>query len=215
MVSTIRTFAALAALAVLLAACINTSSAPGSSSGASVSPAGGTAGTSVAPASAGTSTAATLAPGTTASPAPSAPGTSGSPASSPTAPATVLPTNTLTPTDTPAPTPRHDGWPIGAIGVGAADNHVGETRQVCGAVVATNWVFGDPGHPTFLNLKEPYNHQVFNVVIWGEQRRKWPLNGKPDVVYLGKTICATGAIERYQTWLQIQNVAKSDIVVIN
>jgi len=95
-----------------------------------------------------------------------------------------------------------------------AENHVGETATVCGNVVATNWLFSEPGHPTWLNINRAYPNLRFNVVIWGEQRRAWPLSGKPEVVYLDRQICVTGLISSYQTWTQIQDVEKSDIQVI-
>lgn len=95
-----------------------------------------------------------------------------------------------------------------------AVNHVGTTATVCGVVAGSNWVFLERGHPTWLNMGAAYPSQPFNVVIWGEERRAWPLSGKPDVVYLGKTICVTGIIRQYNTWTQIQDASISDIHIV-
>lgn len=86
---------------------------------------------------------------------------------------------------------------------------------MCGNVAGANWLFSLPGHPTWLNLGAAYPNQQFNAVIWGEQRRQWPLSGKPDVIYLNHTICVTGLIQMYKTWPQIQDVQMSDLQVIN
>ncbi len=137
------------------------------------------------------------------------------PTETPTDTPTATPTETPTesPTDTPTATPTATPTSSGMTTADAA-GHVGQVATVCGTVQATNWVFAEPGHPTWLNLDSTYPHQSFNVVIWGEQRRAWPLSGKPDVIYLGKKICVTGKIEHYSTWLQIQDVKKADIKVV-
>lgn len=128
---------------------------------------------------------------------------------------TVPPVVTLPPaTVEPTPTLEHPDWPLGAIEPKEAINHVGQHMIVCGNVNATNWVFAEKGHPTWINLGPAYPNLRFTAVIWGEQRREWPLSGKPDVVYLGRQICVSGVIEAYKTWTQIEDVSKSDIQVI-
>jgi len=204
------------AIGVLVAACgsvvpqVDTRS-PGASPGESVSAAPSTSPTFGSP------PIATLAPGETSQPTtnptvqPDATQTTAT--ATPTVPATAPPTPT-TAVPTPSPTPEHPNWPAGALEAKDAENHVGETATVCGNVVATNWLFSEPGHPTWLNINRAYPNLRFNVVIWGEQRRAWPLSGKPEVVYLDRQICVTGLISSYQTWTQIQDVEKSDIQVI-
>ncbi len=119
------------------------------------------------------------------------------------------------PPPTAEPTLKHPNWPIGALEPKQAIDHVGEHATVCGNVNATNWVFVEKGHPTWLNMGAGvYPNVKFNAVIWGEQRRAWPLNGKPEVVYLGRQICVTGVIEAYKTWAQIEDLTKADIQVI-
>lgn len=131
-----------------------------------------------------------------------------------TAPPLTEPPPTQTPTLEPTPTPEHPDWPPGALEPREAVDHIGESATVCGNVNGTNWVFAERGHPTWINLGPAYPSLRFTAVIWGEQRREWPLNGKPDVVYLGKTICVTGTIQAYSSWAQIQNVSMADIQVI-
>lgn len=130
--------------------------------------------------------------------------------------ASPAPLDTATPGTTSAPTEAptdgaHPNWPPGAIGAGKADEHVGEQATVCGTVDTARWLYSEPGHPTWLNFNRPYPEMRFNAVIWGEERRAWPLNGKPEVIYLGRVICVTGLVEAYSTWTQIQNLTIADI----
>ena len=139
------------------------------------------------------------------------------PTDEPTAEPTDAPTEAPTDAPTEAPfegTPPPEGWPQGALGSTQAEEHVGETGTVCGVVVAAQYLPSRPGRPTFLNIDEPYPNQAFNVVIWGEQRRAFPLNRKPEVHMLGKTLCTTGAISAYVDWTQIAYAdrAGTDIV---
>jgi hypothetical protein len=151
----------------------------------------------------------TLAPGQTLPPITPAP-----PITAP--PITAPPVTEPPPTETPTaePTLKHPDWPPGAIEAREAGDHVGETLTVCGKVASTNWVYAEPGHPTWLNFGLAYPNQRFNALIWGEQRREWPLSGKPEVVYLDKIVCVHGLIQMYKTWPQIQDLHKADIQVI-
>jgi hypothetical protein len=122
--------------------------------------------------------------------------------------------------DTPDPsggtngTPVPDGWPADAHGTGDAPGHVGETGTVCGTVVAAQYLPHVPGRPTYLNIDAAYPNQTFNVVIWGEQRRAYPLNRKPDVFLLGKEICTTGEISAYMDWTQIAYASRPGTKVV-
>jgi hypothetical protein len=51
-----------------------------------------------------------------------------------------------------------------------AAKHVGETATVCGKVASANYASRSRGHPTFLDIDEPYPTAVITVVIWGENR---------------------------------------------
>jgi DNA/RNA endonuclease YhcR with UshA esterase domain len=75
-----------------------------------------------------------------------------------------------------------------------AKEHFGQAATVCGEVVSTSYADSSNGHPTFLNLDKRYPHQIFTVVIWGENRTKF---GKPEEDYKGKRICVSGKITAY------------------
>ncbi len=70
------------------------------------------------------------------------------------------------------------------------------------------------GRPTFLNIDHAYPNQTFNVVIWGEQRRSFPLAGKPEVVMIGKQVCTKGLIEGYSNYTQIQDVGIDEVDIL-
>lgn len=76
-----------------------------------------------------------------------------------------------------------------------AKNHIGETATVCGKVVSATFAERSRGWPTFLNLDEPYPHQIFTVLIWGRDRVNF---GTPEKTYNGKSVCVTGAILKYR-----------------
>jgi outer membrane biosynthesis protein TonB len=126
------------------------------------------------------------------------------------------PTDASDPTDEPTepPTPAPTSWPEGAHTTKQAKDHVGETGTVCGIVVAAQYLPDRPGRPTFLNIDKPYPNQRFNVVIWGEQRRAFPLDAKPEVAMLGKEICVTGEISAYVDWTQIAYADKDGTDVL-
>lgn len=132
----------------------------------------------------------------------------------PTTPPTTEPTESPTPEVTPAPTLKHPDWPAGAIGTNAAKNREGQTETVCGKVVGAQWVFDSKGHPTFLNMDKAYPNLRFNFVVWGVDRRDWSLAKKPEISLMGKTVCARGVITSFEDHFQIQNVQKSDIIVV-
>ena len=198
-----RSFPAFVGALLIAAGCISV--APGTSTTPVTLAPGATA--TAAAAATPAPPAVTLAPGATATPA------TATQAPTDTSQPTTEPPATTPPTDAPDTGP-HPDWPVGAIPAGQAVNHVGETGIVCGRVNGANWVFAEPGHPTWLNLGPAYPNQKFNAVIWGEARRQWPVGGKPDVVYLNQVICVTGLIESYSSWTQIQNLTMTDIQVI-
>jgi micrococcal nuclease len=76
-----------------------------------------------------------------------------------------------------------------------ARNHIGETATVCGKVVSANFAARSRGLPTFLNLDQPYPHQIFTILIWGRSRGDF---GNPEKTYSGKSVCVTGAILEYR-----------------
>lgn len=81
-----------------------------------------------------------------------------------------------------------------------ARDHVAEKTTVCGEVVSTHYAASSRGSPTFLNLDEPYPNQIFTVVIWGSDRRKF---GNPESTYKNTHMCASGVIDSYRGVPQI------------
>lgn len=73
-----------------------------------------------------------------------------------------------------------------------AAQHVGENRTVCGAIVNEYTAATSHGNPTFVDLDQPYPHQIFDLVIWGDNKDdvgSFPKSGK---------ICASGKIILYK-----------------
>ena len=77
-----------------------------------------------------------------------------------------------------------------------AKAHIGENATVCGRVVSARYVSTSRGKPTFLNFDKEYPHEVFTIVIWGENREKF---GNPEEKYRNKEICVTGTITDYRS----------------
>jgi hypothetical protein len=89
-----------------------------------------------------------------------------------------------------------------------AKDHVGETQTVCGKVVSANFASRSKGQPTFLNLDEPYPHEIFTIVIWGSDRSKF---GTPESKYQGASVCVTGRITSYRGTPEIVATEPSQI----
>lgn len=74
-----------------------------------------------------------------------------------------------------------------------AKNHIGEQATVCGKVASERTATGSRGEPTFINLDAAYPHQIFTILIWGEDRSSvGPLPSD------GARVCATGRIREYR-----------------
>jgi hypothetical protein len=73
-----------------------------------------------------------------------------------------------------------------------ASKHVGEHATVCGGIAGEHTATSSRGTPTFINLDQPYPHQVFTVLIWADARQSvgvLPTTGR---------LCVTGAITQYR-----------------
>ncbi|MCY7418065.1 MAG: hypothetical protein LH650_06135 [Chloroflexi bacterium] len=136
------------------------------------------------------------------------------PTKKPTPEPTSAPTAAPEPTATATAAPDSTSWRAGAVDAAAAADHQGESGIVCGTVVAATYVETAPGRPTFLNIDHAYPNQTFNVVICGEQRRSFPLAGKPEVVMIGKQVCTKGLIEGYSNYTQIQDVGIDEVDIL-
>lgn len=82
----------------------------------------------------------------------------------------------------------------GTITAAQAKGHVGQSETVCGRVSSTHYS-REGRRPTFLNLDEPYPHQIFTIVIWGADRAEF---GQPEEKYRDKSVCVTGTIRSYR-----------------
>jgi hypothetical protein len=76
-----------------------------------------------------------------------------------------------------------------------AKAHIGENATVCGRVVSARYATASRGKPTFLNFDREYPHEVFTIVIWGENREKF---GNPEEKYRNQEICVSGRITEYR-----------------
>ena len=81
-----------------------------------------------------------------------------------------------------------------------AHEHIGENATVCGKVYGGYYAASSNGQPTFINLDGEYPHQLFTVVIWGENRGKF---GPVERRWKGRRICVTGFIDAYRGIPQI------------
>lgn len=73
-----------------------------------------------------------------------------------------------------------------------AAQHVGELRTVCGTVVNIHTASASHGTPTFFDMDQPWPHQIFDFVIWGDDQDtvgRFPKSGK---------VCASGKITLYR-----------------
>jgi Putative peptidoglycan binding domain len=71
-------------------------------------------------------------------------------------------------------------------------SHVGELVRVCGTVTTASYMATSKRQPTFLNFGPPYPRHTFTVLIWGENRHKFPR--PPILTFDGKRICVTGVV---------------------
>ncbi|MDG5767117.1 hypothetical protein QA596_06550 [Balneolales bacterium ANBcel1] len=83
-----------------------------------------------------------------------------------------------------------------------AAEHAGSYAEVCGRVASARHVRQIRGEPTFLNLGQPYPDQVFTIVIWGDDRQRWP--DPPEERYLTREVCVTGEIRMHDGVPQIR-----------
>src|SRR5262249_5595041 len=76
-----------------------------------------------------------------------------------------------------------------------ASKHAGEDATVCGIVAGVHTATSSRGSPTFVNLDKPYPNQVFTILIWGDDLRKF---SPAPSTWDGKRVCATGTIQLYR-----------------
>ncbi len=106
-----------------------------------------------------------------------------------------------------------DGVAAEAVVITAAEagDHLGEYATVCGDVASTAYIARSSSQPTFLNLDRPHPNQLFTVVIWGSDRRKF--DGPPDELFADQSICVTGTIAEFKGTPQIVVTDPTQITV--
>jgi len=87
-----------------------------------------------------------------------------------------------------------------SIAPAQAKDFVGKKATVCGVVASAVYLEKGKDQPTLLNLDQAYPKQVFTVVIYGKDRKKF---GKPEAAWLRKKLCATGAVTSFKDVPQI------------
>jgi hypothetical protein len=92
-----------------------------------------------------------------------------------------------------------------------AHKYIGKVKTVCGKVTSATFAARTKGQPTFLNLDQPYPNQVFTIVIWGSDRKKF--SNAPEVLFRDKVICVTGKIKAYRGKPEIIVDDPSQIVI--
>ena len=103
------------------------------------------------------------------------------------------------------------GNAITEIPASEARSHVGERATICGNVVDSRYSSGSSGRPTFLNFEKAYPNHLFVVVIWGDDRSKFP--SQPESHYRGERVCATGLIDLYSGKPQIIARSPSQLAI--
>lgn len=92
----------------------------------------------------------------------------------------------------PAAIAQTQSIPQPILSSGEAAQHIGENRTVCGQIVNTHIATSSHGTPTFVDIDQPWPNQVFDLVIWGDNKAdigNFPKAGK---------ICASGRIQLYK-----------------
>jgi hypothetical protein len=93
-----------------------------------------------------------------------------------------------------------------SISAAEAKNHVGEKLTVCGKVADERTVTTSREEPTFINLDAPYPHQIFTMVVWGEDRMA--VGKLPE---LGSRVCIFGVIQEYRGVPEIKVWSRSQL----
>jgi hypothetical protein len=94
-----------------------------------------------------------------------------------------------------------------------AKRYAGHKRTVKGPVKGTKYASSTSGRPTFINIGRNYpNRRRFTVVIWGKYRSAFP--SKPEVLYRGKTVLATGKVRVYKGVAQMYIRSPSKLRIV-
>lgn len=75
-----------------------------------------------------------------------------------------------------------------------AAQHVGETSTVCGKVLDVHTAYRSHGQPTFIDIDGVYPRSPFTVLVWGDDRPKFPNLAMLTESY----VCVHGRITAYR-----------------
>ncbi len=98
------------------------------------------------------------------------------------------------------------------IAAAEAKDHIGDRATVCGKVASSHYAKSSKGEPTFLNLDEPYSKEIFTILIWGSDRKKF---GTPEIEYKDVRVCVTGKITSYRAVPEIVATERAQIETQN
>ena len=88
-------------------------------------------------------------------------------------------------------------------------SHLDSDATVCGFVASVRYDTDTEGKPIFLNFDRAYPDQTFTAVIYDDVRNKF---GEPEARYVNRTVCVTGRIERFQTFIRMVLTEPKQIV---
>ena len=100
----------------------------------------------------------------------------------------------------------------GQVSADKAKNYVGNRCTVCGTVVSTRFNAGSKSQSTYINLDYTFPHQVFTIVIYGQDRVNFSY--LPEVFLKGKQLCVRGEVEQFNGTPQIVVKNEKKIKVI-
>lgn len=81
----------------------------------------------------------------------------------------------------------------------SAKHLVGERSTICGVVGSTRHAKQTRGTPTYINLGPAFPNHVFTIVVWGDDRYKFPY--APE--NLDGAVCVRGIVSTYRDIPQI------------
>src|SRR6056297_4024087 len=87
------------------------------------------------------------------------------------------------------------------------EQYKGKEIAVTGKVVATAYISGIKGKPTFINLGNPHPRTPrFEILIWEENRNSFlaALPAPPELLFDQQSICVTGTLKLHEGVPQIE-----------
>jgi len=85
------------------------------------------------------------------------------------------------------------------VALDSAKNYIGKEITVCGQVQGT--YIGKSDNTVFLNFGHDYPNQVFSVIIFSDDAKKFADN--PATLFKEKNVCVTGTVKEYKGKVEI------------